>query len=267
MQNNSRRNFLAKLAGLSAGLMAQPSDLLSGGTASDYKEKVAIDLANKYHYKYLKTKITDLVDKLGGLSDIVKPGDRVGIKVNLTGGKEKAELSMDRYGLHAGESFWSNPMVTRIVAELFKDAGAGDIYFMEASYDGMDSFVYGGFDEAARHVGATLIDLNYKDPYDSWTTRAIANYYRWADWPMHGLLSEIDCFVSIPKMKQHVTAGVTHAMKNLIGIVPLEIEKYSLGASHRKGLHTDEEGNNSQDSLVRAIVDLNSARPIHFSLV
>lgn len=265
--NRSRRNFLAKLGVISVGLI-YPGTLIKSAPSGIIRGKVALERAKYYNYDYLKSKITDMVEKLGGLSDLIRPGDKVGIKLNLTGGVAAAVDSITKYGgFHATETFWTHPTVTRVVAEIFKDAGAGEIYFMEASYDEMDSFRYGGFDKVANYVGATIINLNHSNPYSDWETRSIDSFYRWADWPMNGMLSNVDCFVSLPKMKQHATAGLTNAMKNLIGIVPLGIMKYTLGESKRMGLHRDENGIACPDCLVKAIVDLNTIRCVDFAVV
>jgi len=262
----SRRNFFGRVGLISAGLV-MPKMVLEAATYAE-KQKVAVARAKSYSYEFLRAKIEAMFDAIGGISDVVKPGDKVGLKINLTGGKVMAEKSITQYGgLHAKDTFWTHPTVVRVVSELLKDAGAGQIYFMEASYDGLQSFEYGGFNEVANRVGATLIDLNDKYPYNDWVVRNVEPAYRWNSFKLNGLLSEIDVFVSIPKLKQHLNAGVTHAMKNLIGIVPLGVPEYSLGAGNRKGLHRDENGNACPDCLCKAVIDLNIARPVNLAVV
>ena len=79
----------------------------------------------------------------------------------------------------------------------------------------------------------------------------------------NAVFEHIDCFVSAPKAKRHINAGITHAMKNLVGTLPL-IEKYSQGAGNRKAIHSHPGGDND---LCRVILDLNKANPIHLTVI
>ena len=96
---------------------------------------MATNNISTYDYATLRANIESAVDKLGGLSDICKPGDTVGIKLNMTGGSANADRSPRRYGVAATELFWTHPTILRVCLELFKDAGAGRLIVMEAIYD------------------------------------------------------------------------------------------------------------------------------------
>ena len=65
-------------------------------------------------------------------------------------------------------------------------------------------------------------------------------------------------------MKCHFSVGVTHSMKNLVGLTPVEHYRTSPDHFWRSDLHGDDYG---PKRLPRAIIDLNRARPIHFALV
>jgi uncharacterized protein (DUF362 family) len=67
-------------------------------------------------------------------------------------------------------------------------------------------------------------------------------------------------------MKCHFNCGVSHSMKNLIGLLP--VSQYRLNEEHwwRSALHgygDDEAGTR----LPRVILDLNRARPVHLALI
>jgi len=47
---------------------------------------VALAQAHTYNPTLIRRKVQDMLDQLGGLSDVVRPGDKVVIKPNLTGG-------------------------------------------------------------------------------------------------------------------------------------------------------------------------------------
>ena len=83
--------------------------------------------------------------------------------------------------------------------------------------------------------------------------------------PFNHILEEVDAFVSVAKMKCHFNCGVTHSMKNLIGLLP--VSHYRLSEEHwwRSALHghgDDEAGTR----LPGVILDLNRACPIHLAL-
>jgi uncharacterized protein (DUF362 family) len=78
----------------------------------------------------------------------------------------------------------------------------------------------------------------------------------------------VDAFVSVPKMKCHNTAGITSAMKNLVGIGPLGKFLITPGDVYRGAFHFGPRGTEDvKHRLPRVILDLNRARPIQLSLV
>jgi len=102
--SSSRRIFLRRLGTATAGLLVVPYLKPSGVFAYDfnrpssYLAHVAITgtlntMADSYDYATVKTKVQYLFDTLGGISDVVKKGDKVGIKINLTGGSGNAGSS------------------------------------------------------------------------------------------------------------------------------------------------------------------------------
>ena len=96
------------------------------------KAQVAIGQAKTYDSKVLYDKIRDMLDSLGGLSDIVRPGARVAIKTNLTGGTYWEGKTR---GLPGTETFVTHPEVVRALGKLVLDAGAKELYIVEAVYE------------------------------------------------------------------------------------------------------------------------------------
>jgi len=75
----------------------------------------------------------------------------------------------------------------------------------------------------------------------------------------------VNVFVSIPKMKHHFNAAVTHSMKNLIGITPLQNYIKQGMSGYRSKLHED--GGDIRTHLPRSICDLNLARPVNLAVI
>ncbi len=221
---------------------------------------VALSPARDYDLATVRRQVVAMLDGLGGLADVVRPGDRVALKVNLTGGTAFAGAA----GLPATETFVTHPAVVQVVVEALRDAGAGEVFIVEAVYE-WDSYRIWGYEDVARAVDATLIDLNSPHPYTDFATISVGTgKFIYEDFIFNHILEDIDVFVSVAKMKCHGECGITLSMKNLIGLVPAQ---HYLGASdsYRAALHGT--GDEFKTRLPRVIMDLNRARPIHLAVI
>lgn len=270
----SRRQFLNTLGLTAAGVLATPY-ITSTNVAvhgyegnSSFLAQVAITEADNYDRALIKQKVQHLFESIGGIGDVVKAGDKVAIKINLTGGYRYA-YSPKLDGKPVTESMWTHPEVVRAVGELIIDCGvsANDIYIVEAIWeDDLKSYNNFGFLDIQQSLGAKMVNLNYKDPYTSFVDKPVGdNKFFYSSFKLNQILADVDVYVSIPKMKQHDEAGVTHSLKNQIGIAPLEIYKKP-NDNYRVRLH--EEGGESKGfHLPRSICDLNMARPVHLAVI
>jgi uncharacterized protein (DUF362 family) len=115
------------------------------------------------------------------------------------------------------------------------------------------------------------------------------NAYIYPGFDFNHSIEECDVFVTIPKLKEHITAGVTMAMKNHFGIAPPTIYGDGAGVEEpslvprggREMFHSGRrqpsksapgEINPGQSSgggyrVPRIVVDLVAARPIHLSII
>ena len=263
--NVTRRNFLKTLGASSAGMMVNPN-IFSGIVSASPKGNAIVATASisSYDESQLTRAVQNSLENLGGISDIIKQGDKVGIKINLTGGSPQAIKYLDSTGLLPGDTYWTNPVLLKVVGQILKDAGAGDIYILEAIYD-WESVNNFGYKEVVDYLGATFIDLNEKYPYGDYIQKSVGdNHLIYPELTLNGIFNELDCFVSMPKAKQHGSAGVTHGMKNLIGTLPIPSGIYNDGASHRAAIHNIRtHDGNPKNNLCRVILDLNKANPIH----
>lgn len=263
--NISRRHFTKVMGATSAGLMVNPAFLAQLGAATpNSTATVATASVSSYEEAMLQEAVEQSLTNIGGLADIIKPGDAVGIKINLTGGSDKAIEFQGSSGLHPGDSYWTNPTFLKVVGQAIKDAGAGKLYVLEALHDWL-SYNMLGYKPIVDYLGATFIDLNEKAPYDNYISKPVGdNNFHYPELTLNGIFDELDCFISMPKAKQHATAGVTHGMKNLIGVLPIPAGSYNDGQDYRKAIHNI--GNNQRakkDNLCRVLIDINRAVPIH----
>lgn len=273
----TRRNFLKVFGVTAAGAVlascksnptekaVEPSQSLPEAaapqTANGEKPVVAITKANSYDRKLIRNQVQDLLDNLGGVDDVLAHGTRVAIKVNLTGGTSVTPLP----GIPEIESYLTHPEIVRALIELLRDAGAKDLYVVEAVYE-KQSWTNYGYRDMAKETGAILVDLTDADPYPSFMdVNAGDNPLIYEKFKFNPILTEIDALVSVSKLKCHNSAGVTHTMKNLYGLVPYRFYTLNNGDRYRSAFHGT--AKEIKQRLPRVIVDLNQARPVNLGIV
>jgi len=245
----------AAKAGSVAGIVRHPLRI-DGGPV-----KVATANVSTYDHDALRRNLESMFDALGGISDVVG-GKTVGMKVNLTANQSDPIYG---YKISPCELYWTHPEVVRVVGELARDAGAGQLTIIEAPYDPKFYKDY-GFEEVADSLGATLVNLNKVEPYASFVDRAVgANWLIYEKFTQNAILNDIECVISFPKPKEHDGAGFTNAMKNLVGTLPLG--GYGGKDTWRSQIHQHREyDNNTNSNLRRVVLDLNGATRIHFAV-
>jgi len=261
----SRRRFLGTLGTASAGLLLAPylktSPLFANMLfdRSAYLAQVAVTQSTTYDRTTIKQRVQHLFESIGGIGDVVKAGDKVAIKINLTGGG----------GGTMAYNMWTHPEVLRAVGELIIDSGvnANDIYIVEALWNTTCYNNY-GYSDVQKSLGAQMVDLNKKDPYTDFVSQDVgSNSFLYGSFTMNRILSDVNVYVSIPKMKQHYEAGVTCSLKNQIGIVPMQSYTTPVNSGRRDALHTKDGTVSSTTRLPRSICDLNFARPVHLAVI
>jgi uncharacterized protein (DUF362 family) len=239
-----------------------PSDVPVAATSSASEPwkplaQVAIVQQTVYERKSVRKAMEKLLGDLWQWKDILPTGAKVAIKVNLTGGVNAYQMA----GVPATESVVTHPEVVRALGELLLDAGASHIFIVESVYE-WQSYTRWGYEEIAKSLNATLIDLNKPDPYPDFATVPVPNHLIYESFKLNRILTEVDTFVSVAKMKCHIECGVTNSMKNLVGLVPCNFYRTYADDGSRTGFHVD-----SKRRLPRIVVDLNMARPIHLAVI
>jgi len=88
----SRRKFINTFGATTAGLILAPyikSDSIFAygyDNTSSYISKVALAGADNYERAFVRQRVEHLFEELGGLADVVQPGNTVALKINLVGG-------------------------------------------------------------------------------------------------------------------------------------------------------------------------------------
>ncbi len=150
--------------------------------------------------------VREAVDQLGGMSKFVQSGDRVMIKVNISGGNPQIPGS------------FTNINVTDEVLKMVREAG-GDAFICDSDmiWTEFDSVARDeGYVEWAKKVNVPLINLirtrcaYFEFPEDSEIGSTIVSLET----------INADVIISIPAMKTHLLTTVTLGMKNMYGAFP-----------------------------------------------
>ena len=212
----SRRGYLQTLAGAA---VAARNSFATPAPAFP----VAITRAHTYDPKVLTPMLSGMFDQIGGLGRLVK-GKTVSIKINLTG---FAAMRLGNVG-HA-DAQWTNPNVIGSVVHLMGRAGARRIRILEGAYSSDDPI-----EEVMLQANWEPLDIQNAASRVEFENTNIAGrknrFHRcmtpkgghvFPGFDLHEAYGECDVFVSIAKMKEHATCGVTLSMKNCFGSTPI----------------------------------------------
>jgi len=224
-------------------------------------------------------------DLLGGIGALVK-NKTVTVKINLTG------TNFSRYlGRPVGETYMTHPAtVLALVSALF-DAGCGRVRLVESTQSKAElgaTLGLAGWDTRAL---AALGRVEFENTRNLGVGRDYAHLsvpaggYMFSSFDLNHAYADTDVMVSLAKLKQHSTAGVTLSMKNLFGITPNSLYGAEAGREDatdgRDPLHDPtgfdrlhlpglKPGISSRDQtwrVPRIVADLCAARPIHLALI
>jgi uncharacterized protein (DUF362 family) len=167
----------------------------------------------------------EMFDQLGGLERLVR-GKTVAMKVNMTG-----DTNFRLGYAPAEDTHYTHPRVIGAVVHLMGRAGAQRVRVLESCWSSSQPL-----EEFMLQVNWEPRDiLNAAPRVEFENTNYLGNarkYVRLATphgghifrgFDLNHSYRDCDVFVSLAKMKEHVTAGVTLSMKNCFGILPVTI--------------------------------------------
>jgi uncharacterized protein (DUF362 family) len=289
MYNHTRREWLWKTASAVSGAYLTGSFL--GRAAVAPASPVAVGRSKTYVPAEVLPVLEKMFDQLGGLGKLVK-GKTVAIKINLTG-----ELGYRLGRLPQEETHFTHPHVIAAAVHLMGKAGASRIRILESPWSTVNPL-----EECLLQANWEPRDILNAAPnveFENTNYLGFGKKYARLVVPSGGLVypafdlnhsyQDCDVFVSIAKMKEHVTAGVTLSMKNCFGMTPCTI--YGAGAgtdepSRRpSGGRDPMHSGNRQPSksspaekdphsprqetwrVPRIVTDLVTARPVHLAII
>ena len=286
---HTRRDWLLKSASVISGAyLAGPSVVRAADAPTS---PVAVARAKTYNAGELLPAMQKMFDQLGGLGRLVK-GKTVAIKINLTG---SPTYRLDYLALE--DTHYTHPAVVAAAVHLLGKAGATRIRILESPWstaDPVEEVLWRANIDPASILGAApkveFENTNYLGKAKKYARMMVPHGgYIFPGFDLNHSYQDCDVFVSIAKMKEHATAGITLSMKNCFGLTPATI--YGTGAGIDEPAVTPSGGRsmvhsgNRQPSksapsekdtktprqdtyrVPRTVVDLCSARPIHLAIV
>ena len=290
-QRSTRRAWLQKTAAAAAGAFASAQLPRLIGATEAPASTVAIGRSKTYDPAELVPTMRTMFDQLGGLGRLVK-GKTVAMKINLTG---SPTYRLKHYPLE--DTHYTHPNVIAATVHLMDAAGARRIRLLESPWstaDPVEEYILrANWDpqqilSAGAHV--EFENTNWLGDGKKYSRFKVPHGgYMFPAFDLNHSYEDCDVFVSIAKMKEHFTAGITLSMKNCFGITPCTIygtgagvDEPSLIPKGGRGLiHGGDRGpsksapqeNDPKSSredtyrVPRTVADLVSARPIHLAIV
>jgi len=282
----TRRQVLAG-AGLAAGSAVLPPRLRAAEAPA---APVALARCDSYGAELVPT-LRRMFDQLGGLGRLVQ-GKTVAIKVNLTGNPDS------RLGyLPIGRTTWTHPAVLGATVHLLGLAGASRIRILESPWKSAEPLeeymISAGWEPQDFANAARLVEFentNYLGRGKEYVRFPVPGRgHLFPAFDLNHSYRDLDVFVSIGKLKEHRTAGVTLSLKNCFGITPCTIYGDGAGVDEpglvpqggRGPIHSGnrqpsktspqeiDPGSPRQAGyrVPRCVADLAAARPIHLAIV
>jgi uncharacterized protein (DUF362 family) len=284
-----RREFIQKVGIAAAGFGLTPSALWAKAAPS---APVAVAKCAGYD-SGVTTALSTMFDQLGGLDRLVN-GKTVAIKLNVTGSPPNFF-----HNLPVGETYWVNPQVVGSLIHLLGSAGARRIRLVESPTGSklatlQEFFSLANWDVSALASAAPRVEFentNYPGPSGKYARFWVpGGGLLFPAYEMSRAYEDCDVFVSLAKLKEHATAGVTLSMKNCFGNTPTTIygdgvgkdEPSSVPEGARLGILHHGKRQPPKSSLAeldphsprdpgyrvpRIVADLVAARPIHLAVI
>lgn len=169
--------------------------------------------------------LSTMFDQLGGLGRIVK-NKTVTIKVNLTGSP-----ALKFQGKPLGLTHYTHPKMAAAMAYLLERSGARRVRFVESAWGASgpleEYLLDSGWNVRLLFGAAKTVEFE--------NTNALGSGKRYARlkvptggqifpaFDLNHAYQDTDVFMSMAKLKNHATCGVTLSMKNCFGITPASI--------------------------------------------
>jgi len=216
------------------------------------KPIVAVVKCESYEETEVNKAVEEAIQLIGGIQDIIKPGDRVGIKPNITTNNSGRSGVTTHY------------RIAEALIKQIKKITNGKITVMEGAggANTSEAFKKLGWSGLCDRENCNLVDLNHCAPYADFVVyRVPGGGLVFNELSFNKVFEEIDVFISCSKMKVHDLTGITLCLKNQFGSVPMDV--YGNPEKAKFNLH----GDDPWSRVPRAINDINACNPINLAVI
>ena len=222
MATCDRRRFLEHSLALAAALPLATSRLSAELTQTATRARavpVALARCHTYADAEVQAALKSCFDLIGGLAPLVK-AKTVTVKVNLTGQNFRPFMNRP-----AGETYMTHYATAYHLAALFFGAQARRVRFVESTGRRTPlepTLVEAGWDLTALGALGPVIYENTRNrgSFDSYAHLKVPNGHMFGSLDLNRAYADTDVMVSLAKLKQHDTVGMSLTMKNMFGITP-----------------------------------------------
>jgi uncharacterized protein (DUF362 family) len=286
-----RRKFIQGFGAAAAGIYAWPLRSLLAASPTRTLPAAPVAVAQCAGYGAAAHQaLATLFDRVG-VARMVK-GKTVAVKLNMTGHADDSLGSLPK-----GQTYWVNPDIIGSAVSLLSSAGARRIRLLESSLSpsgSLEEFMqragWNPRDFASAGANVEFEDTNYAGTGGNYVRLVVpGGGLLFPAYDVNPSYHDCDVYVSLAKLKEHATAGVTLSMKNSFGIPPVTIygadagvdEPARVAGGSRSMLHDgsrqpsktalpeNNPGSPRQPGyrVPRVTVDLALARPIHLAII
>jgi len=144
------------------------------------------------------------IEAVGGIRAFVSPGQTVVVKPNIA------------WDVPPERAANTHPLLVQRIVELCRQAGAKAVYVFDYTCDSWQrTYRTSGIEAAVKTAGGTMAPGDGAGYFHPVTVRGRSL----PDAREHELILESDVFINVPVLKSHGSAGITVAMKNLMGTI------------------------------------------------
>lgn len=201
----SRQNFLLHVSQSITALLLPYFVSIKNTFANTYPSNADLVIIKTEHIteKAIHTMVEKGLKEIGGIERFVKRGAKVVIKPNLG------------FNSPPQRAHTTNPILVEAVATMCKKAGGKIVIMDRPVHNARLCYRSSGIEDAAKKAGVEYV---YMDR-DKFKTIKVPDGINLEKIDVYEDIVEADCIINMPIAKHHSAAGLTLAMKNLMGVI------------------------------------------------
>ena len=173
------------------------------------ESKVAILRADSYDVRALQAPLRKSLELIGGITDLIKPGSKVFVKINHLSPPSPAERGIV-----------THPVFVEAVLAILKETGADITVGDDIEEGNEDGFAVSGFRQMCQRAGVKLVNLR-----EAGFTAVKCQGKILPEIYLSKIALEADVIINLPKFKTHSLANFTGGIKNMYGVIPAGLRR------------------------------------------